>query len=470
MRTSDVVGEFPSQRPQRRRNGVALLSLFIATMATIFACGGLAQARVAGHHLARRLATKIALALPEPGDITYGVAQVQIIAKAHGARATGTTIFEGNTGGLEIAASSPAWHTLRNSTHVYVVVSTVQSAGKAVRDVYFFITRRRGGTTGPQHGTVSFSIPNAVPQVHSFWVHGVDRQGNAIIFNSVNAISTAIRNWSRYVAALKLAHALEAAIHPVDVNGEFRSPGGAGAASAAVTGARQAGIARAKHGVRHAGHGAKRGNSGGKGGIWQGGQHATKDVIGAFHLIFGTMGDRLAFQSAKDSPLVPVFISKDLNNKPLASRLTALLAQLPLEIPDKYAAAAQEEQKFSKTGIHAPKISSAQVAIADTSNAASQAAIETPAPPATAGAAGEEVVVHFVGSGAGTVHKYLRVGPNSYGGYDTNSASRVDCSSLCASFYASGQHLEFIADPATGSGFQGWQGCNGGTGGGHPGY
>ena len=499
MRTSDVVGGSESRRLQLRRQAAGALSLL--ALVTIVATSGIAQARtVPSRHSNRRAATEVVLKLPTPGDITYGVAQVHITARPRQSHPTKATIFQGDTGGLEIQATSPAWRALRKSTHVYVVVSTVKGAAKNVRDVYFFITRRRGGKAGPRQGTVSFSIPNATPQIHSFWVHGIDRHGHAVVFTSVNAISTAIGNWSRYLGVLKLAHALEAAIHPVDVNGEFRSPGGAGAARRILARAEQAGTASSRHGTEHttrgAEHtrhgtkhttrgamhtrhgtkhttrgamhttrGAKRRAARAKGGIWQGGQHATRDVIGVFHLIFGTIGNRLAFQSAKDSPLVPVFIIKDLNNKPLAGRLMALLAQLPLMIPDKYAAAAQEEQKFAKSPIHAPRISSAQVAIADTTNAASQAAIETPAPPSSGSVSGEQLVVHFIGSGGGTVHKYLQVGPNQYGNYSTDFASGVGCTSLCAGFYADGQHMELIADPATGSAFQAWQGCNAGTGG-----
>lgn len=470
MRTSELMGASGSASPVRRRAFAAALSLLLAAAVGVAGSGSAARAgSPVSRRSAREAGTRVALMLPHPGDFTYGVAQVRITGRPRATRSTRTTIFHGDTGGLSIVASSPAWRQLRRSTHVYVVVSTVKGAGGSVRDVYFFVTRRRGGKTGPGHGTIGFSIANATPQTHSFWVRGIDRHRDAVIFSSVNAVSTAVRNWSRYLAVLKLAHALMAAAHPVDANGQFRSPGGTGAARAVLARAERAAIARAtshrvRHGRGHA-HGTRHGTGGGLKGVWQGGQRPTRDVMGIFDLIFGTIGNRLAFQSAKDSPLVPIFITRDLNNRPLANRLTALLALLPIEIPDRYAAAAQEEQRFSKGAIHAPRISAARVAIADTTNAASQAAIDSPAPPSGGSIAGEEVVVHFVGSGQGTVHKYLRVGPDSYGGYDTDFSSGVDCSSLCTGFYPDGQHLELIADPATGSAFQGWQGCNGGTGG-----
>ena len=80
------------------------------------------------------------------------------------------------------------------------------------RDVALFVVRRtgRGGGTG---AGVLFTVGNARAVVGSFWVHRVDRSGYADVTRPHHPLHGA-GNWSRYTLALKLAGAVQAALHP----------------------------------------------------------------------------------------------------------------------------------------------------------------------------------------------------------------------------------------------------------------
>src|SRR5690606_9919413 len=72
-------------------------------------------------------------------------------------------------------------------------------------------------------------------------------------------------------------------------------------------------------------------------------------------LMYATLNDRGAYQSVKNSPLVPLFLERDLGNPALAKRWREVVDVLPTEVPDAYAASAKQEAKFGN--VTAPRIS-----------------------------------------------------------------------------------------------------------------
>ena len=308
-----------------------------ATLATGADPGRAAAKRVAPS----RRATAVVMAVPSGGDVSYGVVRVRI---ARGARlllpaglGREQTIFSSRIGGLAVRARSAQWRALRPTTRVYVVVSTVAGADLSVRDVALFVVRRKT-PGGPRSAQVTVTIANARAQVGSFWVHGVDRRGYATIFNARNILSTALSNWSRYVHALQVANAIKAAMHPRVL------PARGAAAAPAATRRRTA--------------------------AWTGGQQPDARVRTLYRLIVGALHDPTAYGALKRSPLVPDFIATELGNPPLAARWRAVVAHVPVTVPDQYAALAQEEKRFTR--VAAPRLTHAVVAIGDGINSRGQ--------------------------------------------------------------------------------------------------
>jgi hypothetical protein len=285
-----------------------------------------------------RQAAAVSLAVPSAGDVSYAVVRVRLapgkrLSMPAGLAGT-VSIFSGRLGGLAIRARAAKWRALRATTRVYVVVSKAQGARADERDVALFVVRRsgrRGGTYAP----VRFIVDNARPVVGSFWVHGVDRSGYADVFHARNILSTALANWSRYTRALKLAGAVQAALHP-----QVRSvlP-----------------VAQAAGRVRNPGP-------------WVGGQRAGARVTAIYSLLFGALHSPTAWGALKGSAAVPKFIETELRNRPLANRWRKVVAKVPVIVPDKYAALAKEEKRFTR--VSAPRISRHLVAIADSANSA----------------------------------------------------------------------------------------------------
>jgi hypothetical protein len=143
------------------------------------------------------------LAAPAAGDLSYGVAEVRIVPNAGrgGATALGRRIFAQRVGGLAIVARSRERSRLGASSRVFVVVSRVAGADPSLREVAFFVVRRRIGRrqADSARGAIVVSIANARAALGSFWVRGIDRRGFAEIFQVRNMLSTAVGNWSRYL-------------------------------------------------------------------------------------------------------------------------------------------------------------------------------------------------------------------------------------------------------------------------------
>jgi hypothetical protein len=137
---------------------------------------------------------------------------------------------------------------------------------------------------------------------------------------------------------LKVAHALAAAEHPLDLSARVRLS------------------ARASRGRAR--------------GLWTGGQPPSRRLRAIFRLLVDGLGNPLEYAAARTNAVVLDFISNELNNPRLAQRWRDVTGKLPLRVPDRYAAAAQEEAKFSR--IVSPRISQARVAINDPTNSADQ--------------------------------------------------------------------------------------------------
>lgn len=356
----------------------------------------------------------VRLPVPSPGDVSYAVARVRIAPGFRLSSPAGLggqqSIFASHVGGLAIRAGSSSWRGLRANTHVYVVVSMVPGGGRSLRDVGFFILRRktRGGPAG---ASVAFTIANARAQVGSFWVHGVDQRGYAGVFAVRNILSTALANWSRYITALQLAHAIAAAAHPLVL-------------SAAPTASATAVRARLP-------------------GPWTGGQRPDATVIAMYHLLVGSIGNPSSYALVKKDPLVADFISTELGNPSLAARWRAVVAQVPLKVPDKYAAAAQEEKAFSH--VVAPKITHARVAILDGVNSSDELVGD-------GGAISTPMSLTVAISGSGTVTE-LNPGPGTV-------TCPLGSGAFCKWF--PDHYLRIIdlkATPAAGSTFSYWEGA-----------
>ena len=281
----------------------------------------------------------VALAAPSAGEVSYGVVRVRI---ARGARlmlpaglAGQRTIFASRIGGLTLRARSAQWRALRATTRVYVGVAAVPGAGPSVRDVALFVVRRRAPGSHPS-AVVTFIVTNARALVGSFWVHGVDRHGYANVFKARNILSTALTNWSRYARALQVADAVRAAMNP-----HVRGPVGT------ATGSRSRSRLP---------------------GPWTGGQHPDSRVLTMYRLLAGALHDPTAYGALKQNPLVPDFIATELNNPTLAARWRAVVAQVPVTVPDQYAALAQEGKRFTR--VVAPRLGHSVVAFDVNANSA----------------------------------------------------------------------------------------------------
>jgi hypothetical protein len=296
-----------------------------------------------------RQAAAVALAVPSPGDVSYAMVRVRL---AHGqslAMPTGltgtTTIFSDHVGGLAIRARAANWKALKATTRVYVVVSRAAGAPADERDVALFVVRRTGGhaaSTNP----VRFTVGNAGPVVGSFWVRSVTRSGYADVFHARNIFTTALANWSRYTLALRLAHAVHAALHP-----DVRPAAPAAASADAMTAAATA----STHTTRLPGP-------------WTGGQHADARVKAMYRLLLGALHRSGSWGAFKGSAAVPSFIQDELDDTSLANRWRTEVQHVPAIVPDTYAALAQEEKRF--THVAAPHLSHRTVVIADSTNSA----------------------------------------------------------------------------------------------------
>jgi hypothetical protein len=358
--------------------------------------------------------TAFAAALPAPsgGDVTYGIAQVRITRRRlpPGATHTGQLVFAGRVGGLAVAVRSRQWSALRASTRAYVVATRVAGQSAPVRNLALLIVRRRvGGTAASQLGEFVVSVANATPAVGSFWVRGVDRHGLARIFTVRDMLATAVANWGRYVRVLRAMDALSAAAHPFLAKLPARSVRGRTGAGAA--------------------------------GVWTGGPRPTRRERVIFRLLMDALGNPLEYAAVKRNPLVAQFIAHELGNPGLARRWREITRRLPLEVPDRYAAAAQEEQQF--TSIAAPRIAPTQVTISDDANSSSQLGHDDPNLDTT-------LAVQLQGSGAGRVTGSEEVyGPN------------IDCGAQCQATFANGPTYETLtAMPGSRSAFSRWSGCD----------
>ena len=316
-----------------------------------------------------------ALAAPTPGDVSYGIARVRLVRVLRSPAAAGGLVFGQRVGGLVIVARSSRWRSLRATTRVYVVVSSVVGAGRNVRDVAFVVIRRRTRTAHGTGGAIVFSIENAQPAIGSFWDRGVDRRGYVVIFQVHDMLATAVGNWSRYLSVLRAAHALAAAADPLEV-GPVRSTAAAGASS-------RAGSTTAS--------------------VWTGGQRPSKRLRAIFRLLRGALSSPLEYAAVKQSRLIFDFIARELGNRSLAKRWQRVTSILPLRVPDRYAAAAQEEARFTK--VLATRITRATVAMSTYPNSSSQLGDDVPLPVRT----NLDVYRDSTGFGYGSVTGSLRL-------------------------------------------------------------
>ncbi len=395
---------------------LVVIGLLIGAAAGVFtarAHAGAGAARPAG---SGNWMAAVALPVPSPGDVSYAVARVRIGSrsrlKSPAGLARQQTIFASRVGGLAIRAQSGSWRALRASSRVYVVVSMVPGGDPSLRDVGLFILRR-ATPGGRASANVAFTIANARAQVGSFWVHGVDHRGYATVFAVRNILSTALGNWSRYIRVLQLAHAFAAAAHPLVL-------GAAPAASAA---------------------------GGRVPGPWTGGERPDAGVITMYHLIFGALANHYSYAALKKDPAVADFIATELRNPALAARWRAVVAQVPLKVPDTYAAAAQEESRF--THVHAPVITHARVAIDDTVNSSDE---EHGTVQRTTDHA--QLTLDFGGGGTGTISVQddsgASLGPITY-------CRGRECVSTWTVYGVT--PIRLTAIPDSGSAFSGWSGC-----------
>jgi hypothetical protein len=365
----------------------------------------------------------LALAVPSPGDVSYAVARVRIAAGSRLTPPAGLSgqqnIFVTRLGGLTVTARSRSWRSLRATAHVYVVVSRVRGGSSSLRDVAFFILRR-SALHGPANAKVVFTLANARAQVGSFWVHSVDRAGYASVFAVRDILSTALDNWSRYIRALQIAHAVAAATHPL-VRALARP------ASASAVGA-VAPVASA--------------SAGRTAGPWIGGQRPSARLLAMYRLIAGAIGNPNSYAALKKDPIVADFILNELGNPALASRWRRVVAQVPLKVPDAYAAAAQEERRFTR--VLAPKVTRSEVAFDVFSNSSSEGLADWLPSMHYAG-----LSVKKTGAGSGTV--------TETGG----APGGITCGAVCSqTLVVYGLTVVTLhATPASGSTFSGWSGC-----------
>jgi Divergent InlB B-repeat domain len=295
---------------------------------------------------------------------------------------------------------------------VYVVVSMVPGRDSSLRDVGFFVLRRKtaGGSAGAD---VTFTVDNARAQVGSFWVHGVDRRGYATVFAIRNILSTALGNWSRYIHVLQAAHALAAAAHPLIT---MLAPGLAAAPARRPTA-----------------------------GPWAGGQRPDGRVLAIYRLLMATIGNADSYGLVKKQPMVADFIASELGNPALAARWRQVVAQVPLKVPDQYAAGAQEERRFTR--VFRPKISGALVAFSNTTNSSDLIQLDGVPFPVHLHTA---ITIHVTGTGSGVVgEQFFGTGPVNY--------CTLDCTYSYTTYGSADFKLTAAPDP--GSVFSGWTGC-----------
>ena len=356
--------------------------------------------------------TRFSMPVPSPGDVSYGVVQVNLGKKGKVPR-RGRKVLAQTLAGMKVQARSKAWRKLRKSTKVYLVASPVRGGKATSRNLAVFVTRRKGGKTGPSKAKISLSIANGTPAVSSYWVRRASRKGNAKIFAVRNILTTAVGNWSRYIAVLTGARALQAAQEPVDVNGTFAS---------------------------------RRPRQDGGGELVRGGMKMNAATEGIFRLLFGTIGNRAEYQTAKQSALIPAWITTDLRNPELAIRWADVASRVPLKVPDAYAAAAKTEAQFAD--VKAPRISPRQVQIADPDNSSDTAAVEA-----------------FAGKivpGRGVVRVAATEGGGVVGGTEVNGVLyefELSCPPLCVFSPLEGRTISLAAVPLDGYEFTGWFGC-----------
>ncbi len=116
-----------------------------------------------------------------------------------------------------------------------------------------------------------------------------------------------------------------------------------------------------------------------------------------------------------------------------------MVAQVPLEVPDQYAAAAQEEKRFTR--VRAPKITHAVVAFSDADNSSVRGLGDFLSPPGAI-----TLTVIKTGSGSGTVT-------------DSAHTAGIDCGRVChETFFTTSGFVSLTATPDSGSIFTGWGG------------
>ncbi len=390
------------------------LRISLVVLGCTFGLFGSASAAVAAP-----VTTKVSVALPRPGDVSFAVAQVRVVASARPAAAGREKIFATRVGGVAIAASAPGWSALRKTTRVYAVVSPVARKSSKVRQVLLMLVRRHGGTS--KSGSVTFAMPGATADATSFWVRRTSRRGYAQVFSVRNALSTALGNWERYLSVLKVARALAAAMHPV-VRGESH----ASTRTASPPGRTAAGAPRVKRLSPT---------------YWTGGQRADPLTLRLAQRLFTALSDKAAFAAMKTDPMVTAFITTNLSNPALAARWQRVVTALPPIVPDKYAFAARQETQFGN--VRAPRISRHQVRIADARNAL-DVATQTSVYRAEHW---NSVAVHFDGSGDGLV-----------AGDDIHCATTYDAAPdwNCLKTYTGKGPVTLTAVPAAGSVVLGW--------------
>jgi hypothetical protein len=154
-------------------------------------------------------------------------------------------------------------------------------------------------------------------------------------------------------------------------------------------------------------------------------------VRAIFQLLTTTIKTATGDAAAKRSPFVPDFIAHELGNPALAKRWKQVAAKVPLQAPDRYAAAAQEEARFTR--ITAPRISAVRVAFTVKPNSSEEAV-----------ALFLNLVVTTSGHGGGIVESY------PFG-------SGIDCSDVCAAWFA--HKVTLIAIPHADSVLVAWTNC-----------
>ena len=382
--------------------GARMLRRLILPVLVLFTLAAPAEART----------TRFAISVPSPGDVSYGVVQVKL-GKTGKAPRAGAKVFKQTLAGMKVQARSKAWRKLKASTKVHVVASTVRGGASKARNLAIFVTRRKGGKTGPAKAKIDVAIANGKPDVGSYWVKSASRKGVAKVFAVRNILSTAVGNWTRYLTVLTGARALKAAHDPADLNGTFSQ---------------------------------RRPRQAGSGGLVRGGAPMNANTDALYRLLFGSLGNRLEYQTAKQSAIVPTYIAVELRNPELATRWADVAARLPHQVPDAYAAAAQTEARFAT--VKPPRITPRQVQIADSDNSTDYA--------------NAQVNVGTLVPGRGVVRLAVTEGGFVGGGTEVNGTLyqfELSCPPLCVFSPLEGRTVSLAAVAEKGYTFTGWFGC-----------